>query len=280
MKNDEMNTYNEKVSTSTAVQELLSVKDVDITYGKGAVTIRDISFSVQPGEVLAVVGESGSGKTSIIRALMGCISGDGYISKGRIQFDGTDITSLTNEEWRKYRGSSISMIFQDSGNALDQIMTIGKQMVEHIHRLTGKCAEAAEEEAKRLLQLVSLPSDILHRYPFELSGGQRQRLGIAMAMTVTPKLLLADEPTSALDTTTQAQIVEELLQLAKDNGTAIIVVTHNMGVAAHMADRIMVMKEGRMVDYDVKNIVLTEPKSVYTKKLLAAVPSLYGSRYI
>lgn len=261
-------------------QVLLSVEDMDITYGKGAAAIRGISFTISPGEVLAIVGESGSGKTSIIRALLGCISGDGQIAKGTITFDGTDITTLTNEEWRRYRGRSISMIFQDSGNALDQIMRIGKQMVEHISRLTGKDKEAAEEEARTLLARVALPSDVLHRYPFELSGGQRQRLGIAMAMTVTPKLLLADEPTSALDTTTQAQIVEELLRLAKDKGTAIIIVTHNMGVAVHMADTIMVMKEGRVVDYDRKDVIVTEPKSEYTKTLLAVVPSLYGKRYI
>lgn len=261
-------------------QVLLSVEDMDITYGKGAAAIRGISFTISPGEVLAIVGESGSGKTSIIRALLGCISGDGQIAKGAITFDGTDITALTNEEWRRYRGRSISMIFQDSGNALDQIMRIGKQMVEHISRLTGKDKEAAEEEARTLLARVALPSDVLHRYPFELSGGQRQRLGIAMAMTVTPKLLLADEPTSALDTTTQAQIVEELLRLAKDKGTAIIIVTHNMGVAVHMADKIMVMKEGRVVDYDRKDVIVTEPKSEYTKTLLAVVPSLYGKRYI
>lgn len=261
-------------------QVLLSVEDMDITYGKGAAAIRGISFTISPGEVLAIVGESGSGKTSIIRALLGCISGDGQIAKGTITFDGTDITALTNEEWRRYRGCSISMIFQDSGNALDQIMRIGKQMVEHISRLTGKDKEAAEEEACTLLARVALPSDVLHRYPFELSGGQRQRLGIAMAMTVTPKLLLADEPTSALDTTTQAQIVEELLRLAKDKGTAIIIVTHNMGVAVHMADTIMVMKEGRVVDYDRKDVIVTEPKSEYTKTLLAVVPSLYGKRYI
>lgn len=261
-------------------QVLLSVGDMDITYGKGAAAIRGISFTIRPGEVLAIVGESGSGKTSIIRALLGCISGDGQIAKGTITFDGIDITALTNEEWRRYRGRSISMIFQDSGNALDQIMRIGKQMVEHISRLTGKDKEAAEEEARTLLARVALPSDVLHRYPFELSGGQRQRLGIAMAMTVTPKLLLADEPTSALDTTTQAQIVEELLRLAKDKGTAIIIVTHNMGVAVHMADTIMVMKEGRVVDYDRKDVIVTEPKSEYTKTLLAVVPSLYGKRYI
>lgn len=261
-------------------QVLLSVEDMDITYGKGAAAIRGISFTISPGEVLAIVGESGSGKTSIIRALLGCISGDGQIAKGTITFDGTDITALTNEEWRRYRGRSISMIFQDSGNALDQIMRIGKQMVEHISRLTGKDKEAAEEEARTLLARVALPSDVLHRYPFELSGGQRQRLGIAMAMTVTPKLLLADEPTSALDTTTQAQIVEELLRLAKDKGTAIIIVTHNMGVAVNMADKIMVMKEGRVVDYDRKDVIVTQPKSEYTKTLLAVVPSLYGKRYI
>ena len=261
-------------------QVLLSVEDMDITYGKGAAAIRGISFTISPGEVLAIVGESGSGKTSIIRALLGCISGDGQIAKGTITFDGTDITALTNEEWRRYRGRSISMIFQDSGNALDQIMRIGKQMVEHISRLTGKDKEAAEEEARTLLARVALPSDVLHRYPFELSGGQRQRLGIAMAMTVTPKLLLADEPTSALDTTTQAQIVEELLRLAKDKGTAIIIVTHNMGVAVNMADKIMVMKEGRVVDYDRKDVIVREPKSEYTKTLLAVVPSLYGKRYI
>ena len=173
------------------------------------------------------------------------------------------------------------MIFQDSGNALDPIMTVGAQFIDHIRRHSNLSKADAKEFAIELAERVSLQpaEDMLDRYPFELSGGQRQRLGIAMAMAFAPRLLLADEPTSALDVTTQVQIVDELMKL-KDNGrTGIIVVTHNIGVAAHMADTLLVMKQGGVVDYGATRDVLSAPQSSYTKSLLAAVPVLGGRRY-
>ena len=165
---------------------------------------------------------------------------------------------------------------------MDPIQTIGKQFIAHIRRHSDLDKGAAETKAIELMKMVSLPADkdFLKRYPFELSGGQRQRLGIAMAMAFTPHLLLADEPTSALDVTTQAQIVEELMRLCQKSRTGIIMVTHNIGVAAHMADKIMVMQQGKVVDYGSRDDVLFKEHSAYTQQLLQAVPTLGGTRYV
>lgn len=260
---------------------MLKVENLSISYGANQLAVREVSFTLEGGRVLAIVGESGSGKTSVIRALIGCLPVGGRITNGRIVLDDRDITALTQAEWSKYQGKDISMIFQDSGNALDPIMTVGAQFIDHIRRHSNLSKADAKEFAIELAERVSLQpaEDMLGRYPFELSGGQRQRLGIAMAMAFAPRLLLADEPTSALDVTTQVQIVDELMKL-KDNGrTGIIVVTHNIGVAAHMADTLLVMKQGGVVDYGATRDVLSAPQSSYTKSLLAAVPVLGGRRY-
>lgn len=261
---------------------LVEVKNLSIAYGEAAPSVTDVNFSLAEGEVLVIVGESGSGKTTIIRALIDCLSVGGQVVQGHLYYDGDDISTWSETKWRQYRGTDISMIFQDSGSAMDPIQTIGKQFIAHIRRHSDMTKSAAENKALELLAMVSLPAskDMLHRYPFELSGGQRQRLGIAMAMAFTPRLLLADEPTSALDVTTQAQIVEELLRLCKQNKTGIIMVTHNIGVAAHMADKIMVMQQGQVVDYGTRDEVLFTHHSDYTAKLLDAVPTLGGKRYV
>lgn len=261
---------------------LLDVKQVAISYGKHENIVADITFSLAPGEVLAIVGESGSGKTTVIRSLIGCLASGGKVTTGTITYDGIDLQNLSPKEWRKCRGKEISMIFQDSGNALNPLQKIGKQFIAYLRCHEEMSETVAYEKAVALCESVSLPNgvEILNRYPFELSGGQRQRLGIAMAMAFSPKLLLADEPTSALDVTTQAQIVAELMRLAKEKGTAIILVTHNIGVAAYMADKIVVMQQGRIVDSGTRDEVLYTPKAAYTASLLAAVPELGGRRYV
>ena len=190
--------------------------------------------------------------------------------------------SKSPEEWRKLRGTRMSMIFQDCGGTLNPIRKIGSQFVEYLrtHEMMDK--RAAWERARQMLDKMRLPDseNILNSYPHQLSGGMRQRVGIAMAMAFTPELLLADEPTSALDVTTQAQIVREMLSLRDSCGMGMILVTHNLGVAAYMADRLIVMRQGKVVDCGTRAQVLGAPKDDYTKKLLAAVPELEGKRFV
>lgn len=259
---------------------LLDVKNLSIEY-KGRPTVEQVSFGLEPGEILAIVGESGSGKTSVIRAILGCLSGGGQVSSGEVSFDGRDLLSLSAGQWLEIRGRDMAMIFQDSGNMLNPVRTIGSQFVEYLqlHGQLGK--KGAEERAVSLLARMNLsePARVMASHPFELSGGMRQRVGIAMALAFSPKLLLADEPTSALDVTTQAQIVEELLQVVREAGSAMIIVTHNMGVASYMADKLMVMSGGRPVEYGKTAEVIAKPGAAYTRALLEAVPEIGGRRY-
>lgn len=262
---------------------LVDVKNLDISYTDSPTPIvRNVSLSVDKGEVLTIVGESGSGKTTVIRAILGVLSGTGYISNGSIHFAGQDLTNFSTKEWLQLRGKSISMIFQDCGNMMNPVQTIGHQYIEYIQTHSDKTKEEARKMALEVLTRMNLPDpeNIMASYIFELSGGMRQRVGIAMAITFHPQLLLADEPTSALDVTTQAQIVKELAKIVKESGTAMIMVTHNIGVAAYMSDKIMVMSQGQVRDYGPAEQVINHPTDDYTKQLLAAVPEIGGERYV
>ena len=257
---------------------LLEVKDLGIAYGKRAPIVRHVSFTLDAGEVLAIVGESGSGKTTVIRSIQHILPGGGHIAEGQVLFEGEDTQKQTPAKHRALCGRDVSMIFQDCGAMMNSIRSIGRQFRDYlsIHGVTD--AAEADRLMTSMLAMVRLPDParILASYPFELSGGMRQRVGIAMAMALRPKLLLADEPTSALDVTTQAQIVKEMMDAAHSMGTAIIIVTHNLGVAAYMADRILVMKNGRPVEYGPADDVIRCPQTDYTRMLLAAVPRLGG----
>ena len=204
------------------------------------------------------------------------------ILKISITFEGEDLLSYTPEQWRKLRGSDISMIFQDSGAMMNPTRKVGKVFTEYILTHENISKKEAWSKGIAMLERMRLPSpdNIMESYPFQLSGGMRQRVGIAMGMTYQPKLLLADEPTSALDVTTQAQIVRQMMKLRDDYHTGIIVVTHNLGVAAYMSDYIVVMKNGRMEDQGTREYILKESKNEYTRKLLEAVPSRGGERYV
>lgn len=262
---------------------MLSVREISITYGENPVpAVADFSLEMKRGEIVSIVGESGSGKTSLVRAILGCLPGGGHVSQGEILFEGRALSGLGPEEWRNLRGTEISMIFQDSGAMLNPVRRIGSQYVEYIRTHERVSRKEAWEKGKEMLEQMRLPAGehIMRSYPFQLSGGQRQRVGIAMAMTFQPKLLLADEPTSALDVTTQAQIVRQMLKLRDEYHTGIIVVTHNLGVAAYMADRIVVMKEGRIVDAGTRDQILNHPSSHYTKNLLDSVPAMGGYRFV
>ena len=262
---------------------LLSIKNLAVTYGNNPnPTIAGVNLDLAEGEIVSIVGESGSGKTTVIRALLGVLPNTGRVSEGSITFDGQDLLGFSTKDWLDLRGNHIAMIFQDSGNMMNPIQTIGKQFVEFIQLHSTMSKQEAETKAIEMLALTNLPHPeaIMKSYPFELSGGMRQRVGIAMAITFSPKLLLGDEPTSALDVTTQAQIVEELLRINRENKTSMIIVTHNIGVAAHMSDKIMVMKQGAVVEYGPAEEIIRNPQAEYTKQLLNAVPEIGGKRYV
>ncbi|MBQ9365354.1 MAG: ABC transporter ATP-binding protein [Schwartzia sp.] len=260
---------------------LLEIKNVDISYGKN-LTVKNVSLSLEKGEICSIVGESGSGKTTVIRAVLGLLPGAGRVSAGSITYDGKDLLNLTDSEWRNLRGYDMSMIFQDSGAMMNALRLIGDSYVEYIRTHEEISKEDAWAKGVEMLERMRLPDGdrIMHSYPFQLSGGQRQRVGIAMGMTYRPKLLLADEPTSALDVTTQAQIVRQFMELRDEYGTSIIIVTHNLGVAAYMGDKIVVMKHGEVVDRGERDYILHQSTNPYTKLLLDAVPTLGGKRYV
>ena len=260
---------------------MLEIKNATISY-KNVPTVQDFNLNMKPGQIISLVGESGSGKTTVIRAVLGLLPGGGKVTSGDITFEGTSVLSYSSEQWRKIRGADISMIFQDSGAMMNTTRKIGDVFIEYIKTHEKISKKDAWDKGVQMLERMRLPSgdNIMRSYPFQLSGGMRQRVGIAMAMTYQPKLLLADEPTSALDVTTQAQIVRQMLNLRDTYGTGIIVVTHNLGVAAYMSDYIVVMKNGRMEDQGNRDYILHESENAYTKTLLDAVPSLGGERFV
>lgn len=261
---------------------MLEIKDLAVQYGKQDPTIEHFNLSMKKGEIISIVGESGSGKTTVIRAVLGALPGAGRVSSGDILFHGESLLKNTGNEWRKILGSKMSMIFQDCGGTLNPIRKIGSQYVEYIRTHESVSKQEAWNRAASMLSKMRLPDveNIMNSYAYQLSGGMRQRVGIAMAMTFNPELLLADEPTSALDVTTQAQIVRQMMELRDDYGTGIIIVTHNIGVAAYMADQLIVMHHGKVVDHGTREEVLNNPTSDYTRKLLEAVPEMEGKRYV
>ena len=260
---------------------LLDIQNIDISYGD-KLTVQDFNLQLDEGKICSLVGESGSGKTTVIRAVLGLLPGAGKVTKGDILFEGKSLLGYSQKEWRDLRGSDISMIFQDSGAMMNPIKKIGAVFVEYIRTHKDVSKEEAWKMGVKMLERMHLPDgeNVMRSYPFQLSGGMRQRVGIAMAMTFQPKLLLADEPTSALDVTTQAQIVRQMMELREEYGTSIIIVTHNLGVAAYMADYLVVMKMGKMEDEGTREHILYGSENEYTQKLLAAVPSVGGERYV
>ena len=261
---------------------MLEIQDLTVQYGEEPPAVEHCSLTVGRGEIVAVVGESGSGKTSVIRAVLGALPGAGRVTAGDIRFEGESLLGRSPEAWRQLRGTRMSMIFQDCGGTLDPIRRIGSQFVEYIRTHRRISRKEAWAQARAMLDKMQLADseNIMRSYPHQLSGGMRQRVGIAMAMTFEPALLLADEPTSALDVTVQAQIVREMLDLRDRFGTSIIIVTHNIGVAAYMADQLLVMQHGKIVDRGTRDQVLRHPASDYTRALLASVPEMEGERFV
>jgi peptide/nickel transport system ATP-binding protein len=233
----------------------------------------DLSYTVMPGEVLAIVGESGSGKSSSSMALLGLLPPNGRVS-GTIEFDGRDISRISASQLRRLRGEDIAVIFQEPMTALNPVYTIGFQIIEMLRVHKAMSPSEARDRAVELLTLVEMPSPAttVDKYPHQLSGGQRQRAMIAMALACDPKLLIADEPTTALDVTVQAEILDLLRSLREKVDAAIVLITHDMGVVADLADKIVVMKDGRIVEEGEIVAVFEAPKHPYTQQLLAAVP--------
>ena len=257
------------------MEELLRYEHVDISY-RGRLAVRDISFTLREREILGIVGESGSGKSTLIKAAMGLLGPAGLVTRGDIWYRDKNLPDLPQKERRKLNGPEMGMIFQNAGSSFCPIRTIGKQLYESVkeHERIGK--KAFQSRALDLLDRLGFPDGqrILDSYPFELSGGMQQRVGIAAAMLLHPRLLFADEPTSALDVSVQKQVVEEMLLVRETFGTAIVIVTHNIGVIGAMADRVLVMKEGEMVEFGETRQVLERPRADYTRTLMDAVPRL------
>ncbi len=260
---------------------ILQIEHCTICYQNGTAAVSDVSLSIEQGEIVSIVGESGSGKTTLIRAILGLLPPGGRITEGRILFDGRDLSKATERQLEDIRGRDIAMIFQDVGASMDPIQRIGRQYRESIAVHQKLPRREYHTRAADMLGRMHLSDTerVLSAYPFELSGGMKQRVGIAMGMTAHPRLLLADEPTSALDVTIQAQVVHEMRQLRDQYGVTIVLVTHNMGVASYLSDRIGVMHKSKMVEFGPRDEIIFSPREPYTRDLLDAVPKLGGKRY-
>lgn len=261
---------------------LLEVKDLTTTftgdYGKN-ISVDHINFHVDEGEVVCIVGESGCGKSVTSLSIMGLLGRGGKVTGGSVLFDGKDLLALTEKEMDEVRGDQITMIFQDPLTSLNPVFTVGNQITESIktHMQLPK-AEAAKR-AVELLKKVGMPDaeGMMKKYPHTLSGGMRQRIMIAMALSCNPKLLIADEPTTALDVTIQAQIMKLLKELQKETGMSMILITHDIGLVAQMADRVMVMYAGQLVEEAPVKELFQNPKHPYTRALLDTVPTIRDS---
>ncbi len=257
------------------MEPILQYDHVEISFG-GIPVVHDTSFSLHPGQILGLVGESGSGKSTLVKAAMGLLGTNGLVTRGDIWFQGMSIPDIPEKELRKIRGSQIGMIFQDCGASLSPIRTIGQQVLESMAAHGKIDAAEARQTALELFEKLHFTDvqRVWNSYPFELSGGMNQRVGIAIAMLLNPRILLADEPTSALDVAAGRQVVQELLNIRESFGTAIILVTHDIGVVQAMADTVLVLQNGNVMEYGETVQVLRNPQNDYTKKLLSAVPRL------
>ncbi|WP_353949252.1 ABC transporter ATP-binding protein [Sporolactobacillus sp. Y61] len=259
---------------------LLEVKNLHVsfqTYAGKVQAVRGVSFSLDRGRTLAIVGESGSGKSVTSRSIIGLLpEKTAHIDAGQIIFEDQDLVSLSERNMRHIRGSEISMIFQDPMTALNPTMTIGRQVIEGVRHHHKISKSKARDRAIELLELVGIPhADMRYRqYPHQFSGGMRQRVMIALALACDPKILIADEPTTALDVTIQAQILQLLSDIQKKTGTAIILITHDLGVVAHMADSVAVMYAGKIVETGTVDEIFYDPRHPYNWGLLRSMPDL------
>ncbi|WP_294175724.1 ABC transporter ATP-binding protein [uncultured Selenomonas sp.] len=250
---------------------LLAVRNLTVSYGEKQAVL-GVNFCLHRGEILVLAGESGSGKSTILRAVMGIL--DAGFCAGEILWEGTDVLQLAKDARRNLAGEEIAMVFQNAGASFCPVRMIGSQLYESVCAHRAWSYAEFRERAEALMVQMQLPREVLDEYPFRLSGGMAQRAGIAAAMLLQPKLILADEPTSALDALTQVRVAKELMALRRRTGVAMLLVTHHMGLAYYMADRILVLRHGEMVEQGAREDIFRHPKEAYTKELIAAVPRL------
>jgi oligopeptide/dipeptide ABC transporter ATP-binding protein len=264
---------------------LLELRGLTTTFqtARGEISaIEDISFELNAGEILGIVGESGSGKSVTALTIMGLLpQPPARIAAGSVRFAGEELTTASPNRMEKIRGAGISMVFQEPMTSLNPVFTIGEQIMETVRAHERMSASAQRARAIEMLDRVGIASATkrLNDYPHQLSGGQRQRVMIAMSLACRPKLLIADEPTTALDVTIQAQVLDLLMDLRDELGMAIMIITHNMGVIAEVADRVLVMYAGRIIEQSPAADLFDTPQHPYTKGLLACVPTLQQDRH-
>ena len=259
-------------------KEILSVRNLTVHFEgfeRSVVAVKDLSFSVSRGETLGIVGESGCGKSVTSLSIMRLLAKTARIVEGAIDFEGTDLLSLSEKQMRSVRGNQVSMIFQEPMTSLNPVFTVGRQIAESIVLHQGKSYKQALVDAQGLLELVQVsdPAKRLGSYPHELSGGMRQRVMIAIALACKPRLLIADEPTTALDVTIQAQILQILKDIQQQLGTAIVLITHDLGVVAEACDRVMVMYAGSKIEEGTVADVLYRARHPYTQSLIRSLPA-------
>ena len=264
-------------------ESLLSVRNLRIEFPtrRGTlVAVDDLSFDIAPGEILGVVGESGAGKSLTGMAIIGLLDPPGRIAGGEIRLEGERIDNLPGESMRRIRGKRIGAIFQDPLTSLNPLFTVGEQLIETIQVHLGLDHAQARNRAIELLAEVGIPAPALRidNYPHHFSGGMRQRVVIALALCARPRLVVADEPTTALDVSIQAQIIELLKKLARENGMAVMLITHDMGVIAETADRVAVLYAGRLAEIGPVKDVIHSPRHPYTSGLMRSIPKLGDDR--
>lgn len=262
---------------------LLEIQDLTVTIhqdGTKTDLVRGISYTIEAGETLALVGESGSGKSVSSLAVMGLLAKSLKVTSGSVTFDGQDLLSLSKDEMRKIRGRDISMVFQEPMTSLNPVRNIGSQIIESIEQNLNLTHSQAQSRALDLLKEVGVadPERRLKQYPHHFSGGMRQRVMIAIALAADPKLIIADEPTTALDVTIQAQILDLMARVCRAHGTAMVLITHNLGIVARYADRVNVMYAGRIVETGKARDIYTAPRHRYTDGLLRSIPRLDQDR--
>jgi len=263
------------------VLDVQGLKTVFKTRGGEVHAVNDVSFNLKAGELLGVVGESGSGKSVTMMSLLGLLPmPPAEIRAGRVMFDGQDLLKVSAEELRKVRGGKIGFIFQDPMTSLNPVFSVGYQIAEPLRKHMGMSKKEAAARSQELLELVGIPDAERHLddYPHQFSGGMRQRVMIAIALACDPQVLIADEPTTALDVTIQAQILELMQELREKLGMAVIWITHDLGVIAGIADRVMVMYGGQVVEHAPVQELFSNPQHPYTAALLKTIPSISGKR--